>query len=63
MKYLNDQLKELYDVTDNDYEQWCKEKKKPMTYKSTVSDFMRRLVTGRLKKQNGKLIVKKPRRK
>lgn len=63
MKYLNDQLKELYDVTDNDYAQWCKEKKKPMTYKSTVSDFMRRLVTGRLKKQSGKLIVKKPRRK
>ena len=65
LHYLNNQIKQLYDVTDNDYVIWCNEKKKPISYKSTVSDFVYRLRTGRLVKDSNtnKLIVKKPRHK
>lgn len=62
LHYLNNQIKQLYNVTDEDYVAWCNEKKKPVSYKTTVSDFVYRLRTGRLVKDStGKLIVKKPR--
>ena len=63
MKYLNDQIKELYEVSEADYVRWCKDNKKSMSYKETVSDFLYRMRTGRLvKDSNGNLIRKKPRK-
>lgn len=61
--YLNDQLKKMYNVTDKDYEAWCKKNNKPTSYKSSVSTFVYKLMTGRLVKVDGNLIVKKPRKK
>lgn len=63
--YLNDQIKELYAVSEKDYLDWCKEKKKAISYKSSVQDFVYRLRTKRLVKDmnTGKLIAKKPRRR
>lgn len=62
--YLNDQLKDLYGVTDKDYFDWCKKNNKSKSYKETVSEFVFKLRTGRLvKDSNGNLKVKKPRKK
>ena len=63
MKYLNDQIKNLYGITDADYANWCKKNSRPLTYKSSVEAFVYRLRTGRLIKDNaGMLKVKKPRK-
>ena len=61
--YLNDQLKKMYNVTDKDYEDWCKKNNKPTSYKSSVSEFVYKLMTKRLVKIDGNLVVKKPRKK
>ena len=62
MKYLNEQVKNLYGITDSDYQTWCVKNDKPMTYKSSIEKFLYKMRTGRLvKDSNGKLIVKKPR--
>lgn len=64
MIYFNEQIKQLYNVTEKDYVDWCKKHNKPMSYKSTISDFVWRLRTGRLVKDNyGRLLAKRPRRK
>lgn len=63
MRYLNDQIKSMYGITDNDYMAWCIKNKKPMTYKSSISSFLYKVRTNRLvKDQYGRLIVKKPRK-
>lgn len=62
--YLNKQMKDLYGITDSDYEKWCEINKKPKSYKSSVSDFIYKLRTGRLVKDSqGNLKVKKPRKR
>lgn len=61
--YLNSQIKAMYNVTENDYLNWCKDNNYPTSYKETVSKFVYKLRTGRLVKVNGKLVVKRPRRK
>ena len=64
MMYLNKQIKELYDVSDEDYKKWCDKNDKSIYSKDTMSAFIYRLRTGRLvKDENGRLIVKKPRKK
>ena len=64
MKYLNKQIEQLYDITENDYLDWCKKNDNPVSYKETMSAFLYRVRTGRLVKDNtGKLLVKKPRHK
>ena len=62
--YLNNQIKQLYDVTDEDYISWCLKNNKQRSYKSSVSTFVEKLRTGRLVRDTatGKLIVKKPRK-
>lgn len=62
MKYLNKQIKMIYDVTDEDYIDWCKKNKKPITYKSSIQAFIYRVRTNRLIKDcNGRMVVKKSR--
>lgn len=64
MMYLNKQIKELYDVSDEDYRKWCDKNDKSIYSKDTMSAFIYRLRTGRLvKDENGRLITKKPRKK
>lgn len=64
MIYFNEQIKKLYNVTDKDYSDWCEKHNKATSYKSTMSDFLWRLRTGRLvKDSNDKLVAKRPRRK
>lgn len=64
MNYLNNQIKTLYDVNDDDYIKWCKDTKKATSKKSTVSDFVYRLRTKRLVRDNeGNLIKKRVRTK
>lgn len=64
MRYLNNQIKELYGISDYDYQAWCVKNKKPMSYKSSIQSFLYKVRTGRLiKDQYGRLIVKKPRNK
>lgn len=63
MRYLNDQIKSMYSITDNDYMAWCIKNKKSMTCKSSISSFLYRVRTNRLvKDEYGRLIVKKPRK-
>ena len=64
MMYLNKQIKELYDVSDEDYRKWCDKNDKSIYSKDTMSAFIYRLRTGRLvKDENGRLVVKRPRKK
>lgn len=64
MRYLNDQIKQLYNITDYDYQAWCIKNKKPLTYKSSMQSFLYKVRTNRLvRDQYGRLIVKKPRNK
>ena len=63
MIYLNEQLKEMYGVTDKDYIDWCKKNKKAKSYKSSTAEFIFKLRTKRLvKDEYGQLVVKKPRK-
>lgn len=62
--YLNDQLKKMYNVTDADYINWCEKNKKPKSYKSSTTEFIYKLRTKRLvKDEYGQLKNKKPRKK
>lgn len=62
--YINKAALKLYNVTEEDYVNWCKSKNKASYKTSVKEDFFWRLRTGRLvKDSSGKLIVKKPRRK
>lgn len=62
MNYLNNQIKAVYNVNDDDYIKWCKETNKATSKKSTVSDFVYRLRTKRLiKDSQGNLIKKRVR--
>lgn len=63
MLYLNDQLKELYHISNEDFEEWCKKNKKSKSYKETIQEFVYKLRTNRLVKEDGRLVVKKPRHK
>lgn len=64
MKYLNNQIKQLYNITDYDYQTWCEKNKKPVTYKSSIESFLFKIRTGRLVKDKyDRLVVKKPRTK
>lgn len=61
--YLNEQLKKMYNITDNDYLTWCEKNKKPKSYKSSTTEFIYKLRTKRLiKDEYGQLQVKKPRK-
>lgn len=56
---LNKQALKLYNVTNEDYLQWCKTWKKAAYKPSTKEDFFTRLREGRLIKDvNGKLVRK-----
>lgn len=62
MKYLNEQIKKLYNITDEDYLNWCKKNDKSFSYKETMKLFLYKIRTGRLvKDDHGNLVVKKPR--
>ena len=62
--FLNKQIQDMYGITEKDYLNWCEENNKSKSYKSTVSEFVWRLRTGRLvKSESGKLLKKRPRRK
>lgn len=62
--YLNNQIKQMYHITDEDYLNWCDEHDKNRSYKSTMTEFLYKIRTKRLVKDaNGKLITKRPRRK
>lgn len=63
--FLNRQIQDMYNVTENDYLKWCEENHKSKSKKHTVSEFVWRLRTGRLVKdeEHNKFIKKKPRRK
>jgi len=62
--YLNAQIKELYEVSDKDYVEWCKKHNKPTSYKKSITEFIYKIRTGRLvKDEYGHLQVKKPRKK
>lgn len=62
--YLNDQIKQLYEVTEEDYIMWCLKNDKQRSYKTSVAKFVEKLRTGRLVRDTttGKLVVKKPRK-
>lgn len=64
-RYLHQSVCDLYNVTRQDYYNWCKQHNKPFTNKDVVSDFFYKLRTERLVKDEitGKLLVKRPRRK
>lgn len=63
MTYLNEQLKKMYGVTDKDYIDWCEKNKKAKSYKSSTAEFIFKLRTKRLvKDEYGQLVVKKPRK-
>lgn len=63
--YLNNQIKQLYGVTEEDYIAWCLKNNKQRSYKASVAKFVENLRTGRLVRDmtTGKLVVKKPRKK
>ena len=63
--YLNNQIRKLYGVTEEDYMQWCLKNNKQRSYKSSVAKCVEKLRTGRLVRDTitGKLVVKKPRKK
>lgn len=62
--YLNNQIKKLYGVTEEDYIAWCLSNNKPRSYKTSVIKFVEKLRTGRLVRDTstGKLVVKRPRK-
>lgn len=62
--YLNDQIKQLYGVTEEDYIMWCLKNDKQRSYKTSVAKFVEKLRTGKLVRDTsaGKLVVKKPRK-
>ena len=62
--YLNDQIKQLYGVTEEDYIMWCLKNDKQRSYKTSVAKFVEKLRTGKLVRDAsaGKLVVKKPRK-
>lgn len=61
--YLNEQIKALYNISEQDYLNWCKTNKKPISHKDSVSTFIFKLRTGRLIKNDyGQFKVKKPRK-
>lgn len=64
MTYLNEQIKNMYQVSDRDFLKWCEQNKKAKCYKDTVAEFVYKLRTGRLvKDSNGNLQTKRIRRK
>lgn len=64
MRYLNKQIKELYNISDEDYRKWCDKNNKSIYSKDAMSAFIYRLRTGRLvKDENNRLIVKRVKKK
>lgn len=65
MKYLNDQIKMLYNINDNDYIKWCEKHNRAKSKKSNVAEFIRRFNAGTLTKnlKTGKLQIKRPGRR
>ena len=60
---INKQAFEFRGVTVQDYLDWCEKHHKPAYKPETKADFFARLDAGKLVKQDGKLLVKKPRKK
>lgn len=64
MRYLNKQIKELYNISDEDYRKWCDKNDKSIYSKDAMSAFIYRLRTGRLvKDENNRLVVKRVKKK
>lgn len=65
MKYLNVQAANLYNVTEQDYIDWCTKTKRAPYKQSSKEEFYARLTDGRLVKDKSanKLLTKRPKRR
>lgn len=60
---INKQLCEMFNVTNDDYRQWCKDNKKAMYKTSSKKEFFERLSDGRLVKDKRSNQLVKQRKK
>ena len=55
---INEKVKKLLNITDEDFEKWCKENNKRPTYKSSKAEFFKRIQKDMLVRDENKNIVR-----